>query len=200
MWQPENVAKRRFSNVIGIDDAPFVPRRGTPRAMTKKVKVVGALFARLNLHGVILFEVTEDGDDAAAVLAQGIVRSKFLGHIQLIMLQGIALGGLNVVDVPWLSKETGRPVLVVARRAPDMDAMERALSSVKDGDKKLAIIHSLGPMEPIGGVYCQRYGLSREEAEETLRLFCVNGLIPEPIRVAHLIGGALVNGVSSGRA
>lgn len=194
------MASRRFSNVIGIDDAPFSPQRGPTSRTCQRVKVVGAVFAQLALHGVMLFEVTEDGNDAAQILANGITKSKFLDHIQLIMLQGIALGGFNVVDVPLLARRTGRPVLVVARKPPDMEAIEKALSCIKDGEKKLDMIRALGPMEPIQGVYCQRYGLTREEAERTLDLFCINGLIPEPIRVAHLIGGALIKGVSSGRA
>jgi hypothetical protein len=53
-------------------------------------------------------------------------------------------------------------------------------------------------MEPVNGVYIQRVGLSPEEAAAVIRRFSVNSNIPEPIRVAHLIAGALATGQSRG--
>ena len=191
---------RHFSNIIGIDDAPFDPTRGSEKGCLQKVTVVGAVYGGLTLHGVMLFKVAEDGDDATWTLICGIKRSKFWEHIQLVMLQGIALAGFNVVDVPLLSTGIERPVLVIARKAPSMCAIEHALRNVRNGAKKLSLIEAMGPMEPLMGVYVQRYGLSLNEARETIRRFSINGLIPEPIRVAHLIGGAISKGISGGRA
>jgi len=42
------------------------------------------------------------------------------------MLDGIALGGFNVVDVPLLRARTGLKVLVVVRRRPSLVAIRRA--------------------------------------------------------------------------
>lgn len=42
---------RRLSNVIGFDDAPF------PAGHEGPVKVVGAVYARLQLNGVLIGEV-----------------------------------------------------------------------------------------------------------------------------------------------
>ncbi len=149
---------------------------------------------------MLIFKVTQDGDDATDALINAIKESKFLEHIQLIMLQGIAFGGFNVVDVPRLSKSLNKPVLVVSRREPDMAKIKKALlEKVPNGSKKLSLIEALGPMEPGAGLFIQRYGLTRNEAFNTIKNFSINGLIPEPIRVAHLIGGALIRGISSGR-
>jgi len=186
---------KRFSNIIGLDDAPF------DRLKDETVPVVGAVFADLRLDGVCIFKVRRDGDDATRALIKGIEGSRFMEHIQLVMLQGIAFAGFNVVDVPGLSNALKRPVLVVARRAPNMEAIKRALlERVPNGRKKLSLIEALGPMEPSNGVFVQRYGLSMEEAHHTLERFSINGLIPEPIRVAHLIAGALTRGESTGHA
>ncbi|OCC15932.1 hypothetical protein DBT_0857 [Dissulfuribacter thermophilus] len=193
---------RRFSNVIGIDDAPFTPKRTNTlnESYDELVTVVGAVYAKLSLHGVLIFKVTQDGDDATDALINAIKESKFLEHIQLIMLQGIAFGGFNVVDVPRLSKSLNKSVLVVSRREPDMAKIKKALlEKVPNGSKKLSLIEALGPMEPAAGLFIQRYGLTRNEAFSTIKNFSINGLIPEPIRVAHLIGGALIRGISSGR-
>ncbi len=188
------VAPRHFSNVIGFDDAPFLPGYVGP------VKVVGTVFARLRLNGILIGEVEKDGDDAAERLAELIQRSKFIENLHLVLLQGMALGGFNVVDVGQLHERLGLPVLIVARREPDMAAIREALlTKVPGGAQKWARVERLGAMEPLRAVYIQRTGLSRAQAETVLDLFTVEGHIPEPLRTAHLIAGALVNGESRGR-
>jgi hypothetical protein len=186
---------RRFANVVGFDDAPFSFEEGV------SVEVVGVVYARLRFTGVLVGEVAKDGDDAADVLARLVTGSKFAENLNLILLQGIALGGFNVVDVFALHERTGLPVLVVARRAPDVAAVREALlHNVPGGARKWALIERLGPMEPSGRVYVQRAGLTLEEAATIVELFSVEGYIPEPLRVAHLIAGALAEGESRGRA
>jgi hypothetical protein len=187
------MGSRKFSNVVGFDDAPF------DRGHTGPVPVVGAVFAGLRLDGVLTGSIEKDGNDAAESLARLVLGSKFAGHIRLIMLQGIALGGFNVVDAPALSESTGLPVLVVARGNPDRDGIRQALfNGIPGGPRKWSVIEALGEMEPANGIYMQRVGLGREEAEAVIRRFSVNSNIPEPIRVAHLIAGAMATGQSRG--
>lgn len=184
---------KQFSNVIGFDDAPF------DSSHVGKVKVVGAVYADLRLDGVLVGEVEKDGTDAAEKLVGMVGGSKFAEHAQLIMLQGIALGGFNVVDVFSVHEGLGLPVMVVARRAPDMEAIRDALlTRIPEGAQKWAIIERLGAMEAVGEVFVQRLGLRAEEAASVVRRFAVHSHIPEPIRTAHLIAGALVDGESRG--
>ena len=184
---------RKLSNVIGFDDAPFGRRHRGP------VAVVGAVFADLRLDGVLTGFIEKDGSDAAESLGRLVLGSKFSGHIRLIMLQGIALGGFNVVDGPALHETTGLPVLVLSRVNPDMPSIKNALlTGVPDGRQKWAMIEQLGKMEPVNGIYMQRIGLNRDEAASVIRRFSVNSRIPEPVRVAHLIAGALATGQSRG--
>lgn len=186
--------EKMLSNVIGFDDAPFTSGHSGP------VKVVGAVYARLRLTGILVGEVHKDGDDAAEVLARLIAGSKFAENLHLVMLQGIAVGGFNVVDVFHLHTRLGLPILVVSRRAPDVTAIRDALlTQIPAGAQKWAIIERLGPMEPLHHVHVQRVGLSLSQAEAALDQFTVEGHIPEPLRAAHLIAGALVNGESRGR-
>ncbi|MCK6630292.1 MAG: DUF99 family protein [Anaerolineae bacterium] len=189
------MAAKRYSNIIGFDDAPFTPETVGP------VKVVGTVYTGLHLTGVVMGEVTKDGSDAAQKLAELVAASRFVEHIQLVMLQGIALGGFNVVDVADLRDRLGLPVLVVARKLPDLAAVRNALiTRVPEGEKKWALIERLEPLEAAGRVYIQRSGLTFEEAEAVILRYTIHGHIPEPLRVAHLIAGALVNGQSRGRA
>jgi uncharacterized protein len=101
-----------ISNVIGFDDFPF------PRPPRGDVRVVGVVYAGARLDGIVSGRVRRDGVNATRVLAGLIAGSKFAPQLQLVMLQGIALGGFNVVDIHRLHASTGVPVWVVARRAP----------------------------------------------------------------------------------
>lgn len=166
---------RRFSNLAAFDDGPF------PRQHTGKVAVVGTVCADLRLDGVLVGRIQKDGCDAADVLTQLAQESRFNAHIRLVMLQGIALGGFNVVDVFALHRHLARPVLVVSRRRPDLAAIRKALlKHLPAGPSKWRIIERLGPMEPAGPVFIQRIGIAREEALETVRHFAVHGHVPDP--------------------
>jgi endonuclease V-like protein UPF0215 family len=183
------------SNVIGFDDAPF------PRAHRGDVIVVGAVFAGGRLDGVLTGKVRRDGVNATRVLAALIARSRFRAHLQTVLLQGIAVAGFNVVDIHALHAQTGLPVLVVARHAPDLAAIRRALlTRVRGGRRKWRLIERAGPMEAVAGVYIQRAGISPEAAAALIRRFAVNGALPEPLRTAHLIAGGLALGESRHRA
>ncbi len=186
---------RRFTNVVAFDDGPF------PRQHTGRVPVVGTVYADLRLDGVLVGSIAKDGRDAADALARMVAGSRFDAHIRLVMLQGIALGGFNVVDVFALQQHLARPVLVVSRRRPDLAAIREALlKHIPAGTAKWRIIERLGPMEPAGPVFIQRVGIEREAALETVAHFSIHGHLPEPLRSAHLIAGALVNGQSRGGA
>ncbi|MGD9331052.1 MAG: DUF99 family protein [Desulfobacterales bacterium] len=186
--------KQRFANVIGFDDAPF------PRTHRGSVKVVGAVFANHRLDGVLVGAIEKDGCDASEKLAALVKTSKFYQHARLIMLQGITMGGFNVVDVFDLHRRLDLPILVVARYAPDMVAIRRALERhLKDGQAKWTLIESLGDMEPAGNIYVQRVGLTPAQATEILAHWSIHSRIPEPLRCAHLIAGALVTGQSRNR-
>lgn len=186
---------RRFSNLIGIDDASF------ERAWRGDVPIVGAVTAGLRLDGLVVDRVRRDGANSTSRIAAMIERSPFYGHVQAVLLNGIALAGFNVVDIAALHAALRRPVLVVARKAPDMAAIERALfSRVPGAERKWALILAAGPMEPVEGVWIQRAGIDLDEAAALLRASRVQGLVPEPIRIAHLVAGAMARGVSHGRA
>lgn len=185
---------RKLSHVVGFDDAPF------ERAYRGDVPVVGAVYAGLRLEGVLTGSVRRDGANATTRLADLVRRSKFARQLQLVMVQGVALAGFNVVDLDALSVSLGIPVLAVVRRRPRLDRVRTALlARVRGGARKWSLIERLGPAEAVAGVYVQRVGITRSEAENVIRLLAVHGAIPEPLRTAHLIAGALVTGESRGR-
>ena len=186
---------RRFSHVIGVDDAPF------ERSHRGDVAVIGTCLSAGRLEGVLSSRVRRDGADATRAIAAMIRGSRFWAHGQAVLLQGIAVAGLNVVDLAGLHAALDRPVLVVARRRPDLAAIRAALESeVRGGARKWRLIEAAGPMEPLAGVWVQRAGLSVAEAGALLAATTTQGKLPEPLRVAHLIAGGTTRGESRGRA
>ncbi len=186
---------RRLSNLLGVDDAPF------ERAHRGDVPIVGAVFTRARLDGVLVGAVRRDGVNSTERVARMLEGSPFDAHVRAVVIGGITLAGFNVVDIHGLAERLDRPVLVVARKEPDLRAIESALSRrVPGGMKKWRLIEKAGPMEPLEGVWVQRAGLSSSAAAQLLRESRVQGVLPEPIRVAHLIAGALACGTSHGGA
>lgn len=188
------MSRPRFSHVIGFDDCPF------ERSHRGDVAVVGAVFNELRLEGVVCGRVRRDGANATPNLARLVAASKFGRHLQLVMLQGIALAGFNVIDLPALHRLLAIPVLVVTRRRPRMSRIrETLLSRVSGGARKWRLIERLGPVDPVAGVFVQRVGLTLVQAERVIRDFATYSRIPEPLRTAHLIAGGIAAGESRGR-
>jgi endonuclease V-like protein UPF0215 family len=191
-------------NVIAFDDGPF------PHAHTGQVLLVGAVCSRTRLDGVVSGKVRRDGTDSTSRMIELVTRSQFREHVRVVLLQGIAVAGFNVVDVHTLSRALDVPVLVVTRRQPDLDAVHRALFSeaphsrprVRGAARKWALIQAAGAIEPLGRgrLWVQRAGLSLEQARRVVAATTLHGNIPEPLRVAHLIAGGIVAGKSRGRA
>jgi len=182
-----------FSYVIGFDDFPF------ERDHRGQVRIVGAVYSGLRLEGVLSAQIWRDGRNSTDVLTQSIRKSKFYPSLQLVMLQGIALGGFNVVDIQALSQNLALPVLVVSRRKPNLTAIQAALSKVRGGPQKWKLIQKAGAIEHIAGVYVQCAGLTLKQAEQAIRRFAVHSHIPEPLRAAHLIAGGIATGQSRAR-
>jgi len=178
----------RFSHLIAFDDAPF------DRNHRGDVPIVGVAFAGLRLEGVFAGRVRRDGQNATRELARLAATSRYFRHTQALLLEGIALAGFNVVDLPALAQAVARPVLVVVRRRPDLERVRRALlGRTPGGARKWRLIGRAGPIEPLAGLFVQRAGLSAAEAESLITATAVNGRLPEPLRVAHLIAAAIAD-------
>ncbi len=191
------IAAVALAHVIGIDDAPFA------RAHRGDVMIVGAAFSGATLQGIVSSRVRRDGANATRAIATLVRESPFAAHTQAVLLQGIAVAGVNVIDLPALADALRIPVIVVARRAPDLDAIRDALlRRVRGGAKKWALIEKAGPMIalPHTTLRAQLAGIDPDRAGALVARLAVNGAIPEPLRVAHLVAGGVTRGFSTGRA
>ncbi len=175
-----------YSHIIGIDDAPFLPEhRGD-------VLIVGAVYAAHRLEGVLHNRIRRDGANSTQRIVEMIRHSRFASHLQMVMLQGIAFGGFNVVDIHALRRELDLPILVVTRRKPNPAAIRKALlERVRGGQRKWKLIQAATEVEPMEQVFVQRCGISKKEAQIVVRRCAVSGNLPEPLRTAHLIAGGM---------
>jgi endonuclease V-like protein UPF0215 family len=192
------VSLKRQVRILGIDDSPFTFQSET-------ALVVGVV-ARLPMYieGIMRTEIRVDGSDANDAVIAMVCRSRYREQLRLILFDGVAVGGFNVIDIHRIHRETGIPAATVTREMPDFDRMEAALKAhFPDWQERLKIIKR-DPMFTIGprrrSLYATMSGTDAETLELMLAECTVQGRLPEPLRIAHLISSAMVRGESHGRA
>jgi endonuclease V-like protein UPF0215 family len=180
--------------ILGIDDASF------DKFNDITVRVIGVFFrGGAFLDGVISTLAQVDGDDATQNIIRMINNTKFKPQTQCIMLDGIAVGGFNIIDVVELNQQTSIPVIVVMRHYPDFPAIEKTLRDL-GMEHKIILLKKAGEITQAGKLFIQRAGISLQKSQEFLTISCTRSYVPEPIRVAHLIGQGMTYGESRGRA
>jgi hypothetical protein len=175
--------------VLGIDDSPFTGR-------DERVLVVGVVWRSGVVEGVLSTYVKRDGLDSTAKLEGMVKKSKFRPQIRMIALHGATLAGFNIVDIRKLSESLAIPVVAVTKRKPHSARVKKALKNFKDWKKRWELIESAGPAFGAGGLYAHIAGIGKEDARRFLSSF--EGM-PEPVRLAHIIGSGIVRGESHGK-
>jgi endonuclease V-like protein UPF0215 family len=185
--------------VLGIDDAPFDLHRD------KKTMVIGAIFrGGAFLDGVLRTEVEVDGVDSTDRVIEMVSKTKHR-DIRVIMLDGLGFAGFNLVDIKRLFEETGLPVIVVVRQMPDFIAIEAVIKKLANAQFYWDCIRIAGKprrveVRPKKFIHIQCCGIAFSDAAEIVRLSSTRSMIPEPIRVAHLIATGVALGESRGGA
>ena len=180
--------------VIGFDDAPFEKQRGTP------VNLAGVVCSDTRFEGMLWGEVEKDGLDSTQQLNQMISQSKFNDQLHAVLLDGLAFGGFNIVNLPLLADTLQIPCIAVMRKAPDLDAIHSALSNFDDSENRIRLLQSAGPVQECNGFVFQCMGMDPDPAATLLQRVTDTGNVPEPLRLAHLIGAAVKTGQSGNRA
>lgn len=195
----EKMNVKKEIRILGIDDAPFT------KGESKEVLVIGTIFrGGESLDGILRTYITCDGNDATDKIVRMINESKHKPQLKVIMTDGIALGGFNILDVQEIFKKTGLPVIVVMRKYPDIEKIKSALMKFEDWEERFLKLRKAGKIHKLEvgtkEIYFQFTGLQKNEAEKILKLTLKRGLVPEPLRIAHLIATAIIFGESRGRA
>ncbi len=184
--------------VLGIDDGPFEFGQARTNIVGVAVRLPGYV------EGVMVSDVEIDGLDSTQRIIEMLSPSRYLEQLKLIMLDGAALGGFNVVDVRRLNNELGIPVTTVTRDSPDYAEIENALRKhFDDWQVRLDMLRNTDVEEYDTGhtpIFVGRVGIEREELAGIFAGSIVQGALPEALRIAHLIATAMARGESRGRA
>ncbi len=184
--------------VLGIDDSPFKFGGG-------KSLVIGAVVRTPNyLEGVMRAVVTIDGTDASDAVIGMVSKSRYKDQIRAVIFDGIALAGFNVLDLEKVHSSLKVPVIAVTRDEPDFESMKAALAKhFPDWRERYALLTRI-ELKKIrtehSPVFASGLGLSWPEFEELVAISTVRGVVPEPVRIAHLIAAAMAKGESRGRS
>jgi len=184
--------------LLGVDDSPFT-------FTEKYATVIGVVMRGGNyIECVLRNQVAIDGSDATHVCKEMIENTRHRKQLKAMMLDGIALGGFNVVDIDEICSDTSLPVITITRDEPDFEKIKLALQKNFEDWKERWNLMRKGELYKIktlhNPIYVKCAGISIEEAEEIIKLSTIRGAIPEPIRVAHLIASGVTRGESYGKA
>ena len=189
---------KREIRILGVDDAPF------PSHTKNKVMLIGTIFRGGTwLDGVLRTYITGDGTDSTVNIIKMANGSRHKDQIGVIMLDGVTFGGFNVVNVKEIFDKTGIPVIVIMRKFPNFEKIKKALMRFEDCKERWTFIQEAGTVYKIENaepIYIQICGIGIEDAIEIVGISITRSAIPEPIRVAHLIGAGVVTGESKGSA
>lgn len=179
---------------IGFDDEPF------ERGEAESIGIAGVVCKETRFDGMVWGQVEPDGWDATDEVCRLLEGGKFLQQLHVVLLDGIAFGGFNVIDIAELSDRLALPCIAVTRQPPDFEAIEAALQHLDAPEKRLATIHRAGDVQPATHAHFQAHGCSIADARKVVDKLTVVGHIPEPIRIAHLVATAVSTGESGRRA
>ncbi len=184
----------RQIRVIGFDDAPFL------RHTREAVAVSGVVCALTRFEGMLWGHIQADGWDSTEQLTKMLLASKFHPQLHLVLLDGIGMGGLNLIDLPLLAQQVQLPCVAVMRKFPKLEKMKSAISLLPHPEKRLQILAKAGEIQVQPPFFFQVCGLSAELTVRVLQRLTDRGNVPEALRLAHLITSAVMNGESGNRA
>lgn len=164
------------------------------------MRIAGVVCSGTRFEGMLWGTIRKDGWQATATLCRMLRHSKYLPQVHVVLLDGIAFGGLNMVDLPRLSAELERPCIAVMRKLPDHEAMQRAIRTLPRARERLALLERAGPIHERPPFVFQVQGAPVDAAHDALCRLTDRGHVPEALRLAHLIGSAVEHGQSRGRA
>ena len=174
---------------VGVQDGSFEPfHRGSGNSI-QLTSLCCTCLRGSELLDLRVVPITVDGLDASVNIVN-ILRD---WEIDVIILGGATFAGFNVVDVEYVYREIGTPIIVYMSKYPDMDATLNALRKhFPDWRERWRRYEALGRIHELKireypSVYFEVVGGSIEFAEKVLMEQAIHGRMPEALRLADLI-------------
>ena len=185
----------RTIRVLGVDDAHY-----PDKTHGSSVNFAAVICGGTRFEGMLWGSIAKDGLDATDRMVGLVRQSKFAAQLHLVLLDGITFGGCNVVDLPAMSSELDVPVVAVMRRPPNMVTFKQVVHSLPDSQERWRRTEAAGEIHQLGDWVFQCVGEQPAVVAQVLTRLTDNGKVPEALRLAHLIGSAVMLGESTNRA
>lgn len=178
------------SRIAAIASGPI----GRNRSKTLIVCIIGREGSII--EGVLSSTIKINGADSTNKICGMISRSRFKEQIKIVCVNGVAMAGLNVIDVKAIGRRTGANTLIITRRKPNRTKLVHAIRTF--GKKENV------PIKPRENILKQQAG----KVERVDGFYVENGnLVPkriittsiEMLRLAHIIARGVSTGESKGR-
>jgi len=179
--------------IMGCDDATFNLKQGD-----NKTYLIGVICQGVRVVKVQKTIITIDGDDATNQIIDLINKNR--KHVQYVLTHTITFGGFNLVNMKEIYKKTNKPMIAITEREVDLDSVKIALIKKFPNiyHKKIEKIINAGNLYEkeintaagTSTIYFHKIGISIREAEVLLNTVSIDSKLPEPVRIAHLIGRA----------
>jgi endonuclease V-like protein UPF0215 family len=176
--------------VAAVDDGAFTRRQSVAPL------VAVAWSSPDQVEGLVLGSVTVDGTDGTPRVEELVRRLPQFEGVRVLLLDGVVVGGFNILDLGRLSRHLHLPVIAVTRSPPDFPKIRAALRKYfrRDAARRWRRLteRPLFPV-PTGGrpILAACAGCPRTEAVALLKRVTRSGHWPEPLRLAHLVGHAV---------
>ncbi|MCL4383248.1 MAG: DUF99 family protein [Candidatus Marsarchaeota archaeon] len=191
--------------IIAITSSPFIrqniikPKPDKKQANKKnKVLIIGVIGRKNTTEGILSKYIDINGNDATDKIIRMIKYSRFFSQIKLIALNGIAIAGLNIVDIYKIKKQLDIDAVVITRDRPRPGKLINALKKFGKGNKK-SIKNQISIIKKYKkeNIYHEKFYI-----QTLLELKDIKNIITsctDLLRLSHLIARGVKTGESKGR-
>jgi len=168
--------------IIGIDEC--IPKNG----LVKGTLIIGVIFrGRLFFDGLIDSIIDSEEFDANEEIARMIMNSRYFDELRIVMLSKLVFGKTNALDLKRFYEKIKLPIIVVNKNRNEKNT-EKFMSKEdyevlkRLDERKLFKVN--GSIKPF---HVRFYGIDEDEVIKILKASCIEGEIPEPLRVAKTL-------------
>ncbi|MDE1865643.1 MAG: DUF99 family protein [Candidatus Micrarchaeota archaeon] len=162
------------------------------RGSGAKVLLVGVVSKQGQVEGILSGRIRTDGDDSARTIEGLVSGSRFRDQVKIVALNGVALAGLNVVDLKHL-KSKGYEHVILTRSRQRHSLLIRAIRLNKGRNtNKERLVREQAEIRQL------RAGDFYIRASTALPKVMVREIY-EALRLSHMISNGISTGESKGR-
>ncbi|MGD0729154.1 MAG: DUF99 family protein [Candidatus Micrarchaeaceae archaeon] len=172
--------------------------------ISKKLKnnktiLVGIIFRENYIEGLLSTRISVDGTDSTNQIIGMINKSRFKDQIRILLFNGIALAGLNIINPNFLEKKLKMKIILLNKRRQNAKELVNALNEFsrihkKDASERIKIVKNYSSVK----ILKVRHLFFQSKLESHyLKNFSDNAF--EALRIAHIVASGISSGESKGR-